>query len=276
MKYIKLTMITLLTSLTLFSQKKTFDKIENTEAIGVSDIKTTHLILKDKIIYLDLGSRYFVTDTINKIVKLKHIGGDFIEKDEEKKTNITIITDNGDYYAIPLYYDRDIVNTTYRLGYSDNNISSIRKEQEEDPLFTELCHFSRKAESNYSIKGNRDLLLCKVSGIYYRDDYIAIKLEIKNFSTIDLDIDHILFRFIKNKRFAKDIVFQERILRPVQVCNTSTKVKGGGGMDTYTFLFKKFTPNVDEDIQIEILEQNGGRSTTIDISRKKLLNPKII
>lgn len=264
-----------LISFTVFCQDANFDEIASTKPIPVSDIKTTHLILKDKIKYLDLGSRYFVTDTVANVIKIKHIGGDFIEKDEEKKTNITIITENGDYYAIPLYFYRDLKNTTYKLGYSKNNVASMNHKQDNTALY-EMCHFSKKASSNYNLKGNRDLLLSKVSGIYYRDDYIAIRLEIKNFSSIDLDIDHILFRFIKNKRYAPDVVYQERVLRPVQVCNSATKVKGAGGIDVFTFVFNKFTPNVDEDLQIEILEQNGGRSTTIDISRKKLLNPKVI
>lgn len=275
MKSVQLTLIMLMMHLTIFSQQTGFNEIESSQAIPVSDIKTTHLILKDKIKYLDLGSRYFVTDTIGNVIKIKHIGGDFVEKEEEKKTNITIITLNGDYYAIPLFFDRDIKTTTYKLGYSDNNIASITRKNNDAELY-EMCHFSKKAPSNYNIKGNRDLLLSKVSGIYYRGDHIAVRLEVKNFSTIDLDIDHILFRFIKNKRYAPDVVYQERVLRPIQVCNSTTKVRGTGGIEIFTFVFNKFTPNVDEDLQIEILEQNGGRSTTIEIPRKKLLNPKVI
>jgi len=275
MKRIQITIIILLISIKVMPQQANFDEIASTESIPVSDIKTTHLILKDKIKYLDLGSRYFVTDTIDNVIKIKHIGGEFIEKEEEKKTNITIITLNGDYYAIPLFFKRNIKTTTYKLGYSKDNIVSMATKENTTALY-EMCHFSKKASSNYNIKGNRDLLLSKVSGIYYRGDYIAIRLEVKNFSSIDLDIDHILFRFIKNKRYAPDVVYQERVLRSAQVCNSTTKVKGLGGNEIFTFIFKKFTPNVDEDLQIEILEQNGGRSTTIDIPRKKLLNPKVI
>jgi len=264
-----------LLSLKGFCQKPVFNEVESTDPIPVSDIKTTHLIFKDKIKYLDLGSRYFDTDTIGNVVKVKHIGGEYLEKPEEKKTNITIITENGDFYAIPLFFERDIKNTTFKLEHSNNFVADSNPKKDNPELF-EMCHFARKAESNYTINGKRDLLLSKVTGIFYRNDYLAIRIQIKNFSTIDLDIDHILFRFIKSKRFAADAVYQERVLRPLRACNETNKVKGHGGIEVYTFVFNKFTPNVDEDLQIEILEQKGGRSTTIDISRKKLLKPKVI
>ncbi|CAZ97242.1 DUF4138 domain-containing protein [Zobellia galactanivorans] len=269
--------ILLLISFNTYSQQEIFDEIESTKPIAISDIKTTHLIFKNKIKYLDIGSRYFVTDTIENIVKVKHIGGDFIEKNEEKKTNITIITQDGDYYSIPLFFERDITNTTYKLDHSQNNNNNILMKNEQKKMgIYEMCHFSRKEVSNYNIKGNRDLLLSKVSGIFYRGDYIAIRLEIKNFSTIDLNIDHFLFRFIKDKRYAQDMVYQERVLRPVLICNETDKVRGTGGIEVFSFVFEKFTPNNNEKLQIDIIEKNGGRSTTIVIPRKKLLKPRVI
>ncbi len=276
MRLIQLLLILLLISSNTYSQQEIFDEIESTKPIAISDIKTTHLIFNNKIKYLDIGSRYFVTDTIENIVKVKHIGGDFIEKKEEKKTNITIITQDGDYYSIPLFFERYITNTTYKLDELRNKNNVLMKNEQKKMGIYEMCHFSRKAVSNYNIKGNRDLLLSKVSGIFYRGDYIAIRLVIKNFSTINLNIDHFLFRFMKNKRYAQDIVYQERVLRPVLVCNETEKVRGVGGIEVFSFIFEKFTPNNDEKLQIDIIEKNGGRSTTITIPRKKLLKPKVI
>lgn len=260
---------------TCFSQNMTIQSVDSSEPIAVSDIKTTHFIFKDKIKYLDVGSRYFVTDTIENIVKVKHIGNGFTEKSEEKSSNLTVITHTGDFYSIPIFFLRDLTNTTYKFGYADNNFSSMNSSKGDTELF-EMCHFSKLAPSNVDLKGNRDLILAKITGIFYRDDYMAIRLVVKNFSTIDLDIDHFLFRFVKNKKFAKDEVYQERVLRPDKICNETLKVKGVGGVEIFNFVFKKFTPNMDEKLKLEIIEQSGGRSTTIAIPRKKLLNPKVI
>ncbi|UOB16662.1 DUF4138 domain-containing protein [Abyssalbus ytuae] len=270
-------LLLLLISSNAFPQQKIFEEIKSSKPIAISDIKTTHLIFNDKIKYLDIGSRYFVTDTIENIIKVKHIGGDFTEKDEEKKTNITIITRKGDYYSIPLFFERNIANTTYKLDpLSNKNNISMSQNQKKAAEYEMICHLSRKAADNYNIKGNRDLLFTKVSGIFYKENYIAIRIEVKNFSTIDLNIDHFLFRFIKNKRYAQDAVYQERVLRPVMVCNETDKVKGVGGIEVFSFIFEKFTPNDNEKLQVDIIEKNGGRSTTITIPRKKLLTPKLI
>ena len=275
MKAIIITVLITFLSFGVWAQEKSFDLIASTEPIPVSDIKTTHLILNSKIKYLDLGSRYFVTDTVANVVKVKHIGGDFLEKEEEKKTNITIITETGDYYAIPLYFYRDITNTTYKINTSSNKVGAANAIKKKDELM-DLCGRAEKAASNYNLKGNRDLVISKITGIYYREKYIAIRLEIKNFSTITLDIDHFLFRYKKNKRIAADAVYQERVLFPIKECNPSKQVSGAGGIETFTFIFNKFTPNEKEDLHVEIIETNGGRSTTIDIPRKKLLTPAVI
>lgn len=258
------------------AQKKDFKQIGSTEPIAVSDIKTTHLILNDKIKYLDIGSRYFVTDTLENIVKVKHIGGDFTKKEEEKKTNLTIITKDGSFYSIPLFFLREITNTTYRLNPNGSKSNISMKPDRKKMGKFEMCHFTQKAVSNYNIKGNRDLLFTKVSGIFYRGNYISIRVEVKNFSTIDLNIDHFLFRFVKDKRFARDAVYQERVLRPVLICNESDRVRGTGGIEVFSFVFEKFVPNDNEKLQMDIIEKDGGRSTTIKIPRKKLLKPQVI
>ncbi len=275
MKKVLVIVFMVLTCNASFSQDVMIETVKSSKPIAISDIKTSHFIFKSKIKYLDIGSKYFVTDTIENIVKVKHVGNGYTEKNEEKSSNLTVITQSGDFYTIPIYFKRDLVNTTYKFGYPQRNLSSVVAEEDNTPLF-EMCHFSKTAPSNVDIKGNRDLILAKITGIFYRENHLSIRLEVKNFSTIDLDIDHFLFRFIKNKRFAKDATYQERVLRPSKICNDTQRIKGTGGIEIFNFVFEKFTPNVDEDLILEIIEQAGGRSTTIEIPRKKLLKPKVI
>ncbi len=253
--------------------------LENFDPIPISDIKTTHLIFKDKIKYLDLGSRYFLSDSIGTIIKVKHLGEPYTEKEEQKESNLTVITQNDDYYSIPLYFKRNIKTTSYQIGKTSNSIRSDVSGDNglDQSLLYEICSSSTKTRSNQDIRGKRSLILAKISGIFYRENYMIIRAEIKNFSNIDLDIDHILFRFIKKKRIGrKDFVYQERVLHPVKICNSKTRVDRSGGIEVYTFIFKKFTPNQDEKLQVDILEKEGGRSTTIPIPKKKLLTPKVI
>ncbi len=279
MKSLFLTYILLVVSVSTFAQKNV-KTLKNHEPIAVSDIKTTHIIFKEKIKYMDLGSRYFVLDSIENILRLKHIGGEFTEEEEHKETNLTVMTKSGDYFSIPLYYKRNIKTTSYEFGKAKNSIDNKPNDASglDQSLLYEICAESTKTKSNQNIRGKRsNLILSKVSGIFYREDYMVMRVEVKNFATIDLDIDHILFRFIKKNKLAKkDFVYQERVLRPIKVCNAATRVDRSGGIEVYTFIFKKFTPNVDEKLHIDIIEKDGGRSSTIIVRKKELLSPKVI
>ncbi len=252
--------------------------IERKDPIEVSDIKTTHIILNEPIKYLDIGSRYFVTDTIENIIKVKHIGGGYTAKPEYKSTNLTLLTTSGNYYSIPLNYNRTTTQTTHVIDAPGYKVISPKAEEDlkQQELFNSLCVKSKLQVSECNIKSNADLLLTSVTGIFYKENYIVIRVSIKNFSTIDLDLDHILFRYKKKKKFAKNAVYQERVIYPVSECNLNTKISGSGGIQIYDFIFEKFVPNEKENVEVSILEKNGGRSTQITIPRKKIINPDVL
>ena len=221
------------------------------------------------------------------MIKVKHVGSGYTSRElGQANTNMTVITGGGDFYSIPLYYKREIKTSSYKFGVSENNFDiqdgnykGRSKQDDMDDIEMEalynMCNLSSKAENNINLKGNRDLILARIKGVYYQGDYIAMKLIVKNFSTIDLDIDQFLFRFMKRKRVAKNSLYQERQLVPLRICNKNRKLKGQGGVEVYNFIFKKFFANVDEDLQLDILEEGGGRSTTIEIPRKKLVKPGV-
>ncbi len=258
--------------------QKSRDVLQLQETIFVSDIKTTHLIFGEKIDYLDLGSPYFVADTLQTIIKVKHIGEDSGEPISQV-TNLTVITESGDFYSIPLRFNRDVENLTYRLRKSKESIAAIRKEKvikDEGELeiqkFVDRLQF---AESNADLSNRREDFEIKVDGIYYQRDYMALRVTLYNTSTIDLDIDQILFRLKLKKKVSPDYIYQERLVKPIEVVDEVHKIKGFTS-STMVMIFKKFTPNENENLIIDVLEAGGGRSSKLKITRKKLLNPKTI
>jgi len=83
--------------------------------IQVSDNKTTHLIFDEKVTYLDIGSPYFVADTIASMIKLKHIGEEPEDPDKSKASNLTVITESGTYYSLAMTYLRNPEILTYKM-----------------------------------------------------------------------------------------------------------------------------------------------------------------
>ena len=59
--------------------QKSLELIKPLQVLWVSDIKTTHLIFEKPITYVDLGSPYFVADTVQTLIKVRHIGEDVEE-----------------------------------------------------------------------------------------------------------------------------------------------------------------------------------------------------
>ncbi len=284
-KHIVLFILFFLCSQVSFAQE-ILEPLSQRQAIEVSDVKTTHIIFDEKIKYVDVGSTYFVADTIGNMLKLKHTGEE-LEDLKSQQANLTVINGKGSYYSIDMEYNRNPDITTYKAVetitkidyFAKENIYKIEKEERTAQDLQELCMLSESAPSTVKIKDNNDGLNLTLNGIYYRNfqNKMVLRVEIYNTSKITLDIDQILFRSkLKNHNAAKkDYVYQERILTPVKSCGEQRNIKLGETR-VLTFIFDKFTLNEDEILSLEVGEHAGGRSVNIRIPRKKLLFPEYI
>lgn len=261
---------------------RTMNPIVQQKTVYVSDINTTHLIFKDKIKYIDVGSPYFVVDTIQPMIKIKHIG-EGLKENKSTLTNLTVITKDGTFYSIPLSYNRYNKILTYVIdseGYSipshsaKSNQFAIKEEKDySSENLGNLCEKVTNAQSNLILKNVRDNLRIKISGLYYKEKYLAIKLKLKNAATIDLEIDDILVRMKRNRRFmASNFVYQERVIEPRFTCNTPGRLQGNQQQEII-LVMDEFSPNRDEKLYVDVYEKNGGRTVSICIPRKRLLTP---
>ncbi|OEK07356.1 hypothetical protein A8C32_18135 [Flavivirga aquatica] len=254
--------------------------LEKQDTLQVSDIKTTHLLFDQRIKYLDVGSPYFVADTTQQMVKLKHIGEELVDV-RSQVSNLTVITEDGGYYSLVLSYKRFLDNLTYKVKrtveFADAVKNEVEKEEEKSAELLSLCE---KLDKNFNNKihiknGKSGDIRIRVTGIFYIKEKIGLRLELKNESAIDFDIDNILFRTKLNKRLSKDYLYQERVIHPIHTCTEDFEIIGNGQKNV-TLLFDKFMLNEKEKLSIDIFETNGGRSASINIAREDLLKPKVI
>ena len=253
--------------------------LTNSDTLYVSDIKTTHLLFNESIQYVDVGSPFFVADTLQNMVRLKHIGEELTDI-KSLQSNLTIITDKGSYYSIFLGFNRYTENLNFEVNKSKQIIPSFKKQKdtqiEKAQELSSICSTIDELDSNLKIYNNtiKDDLDVKIVGFFYIEDKIAIKMELTNDSGIDFDIDQIIFRTKLDKKFSADYIYQERIITPINICNTNFEIVGNTH-NNFTFLFNKFMLNKNEQLYVDVFEQNGGRSATVCIPRKKLLKLKI-
>lgn len=252
---------------------------ETQDTLYVSDVKTTHLLFGERIKYVDIGSPYFVADTLKQMLRLKHTGEGLPEL-KSQLSNLTVITGSGSYYSVHLGYDRFADQLNFNVGKTPERVAFYKNEEQEQQRvrqeLTALCKALQEASPNVHIANKwGDDLFMVIRGIYYIDDKLGLKLELRNESPIDFEIDHILFRTKLNKRFTADYLYQERVVQPISNCGAYGTVSGQGSA-ILTFVFDKFSINKNERLALDVVEQNGGRSGTVDIPRRKLLQPKTI
>jgi hypothetical protein len=157
-----LILIIFITKLT-YSQKsddKTVNVISNQENLQISDIKTVHLVFKNKIKYLDVGSQFFITDTIGSIIKIKHTGKGLDQPEISHKSNLTVMTNDGFLYTFPIIYSRNIMYSSFRINDNVDVLTEYRKkvvkkvqDQLEDNL---LCNKFKHTKDFLKLKDKSD------------------------------------------------------------------------------------------------------------------------
>ena len=84
-------------------------------------------MFKNKIKYIDVGSQFFITDTIGSIIKIKHTGKGLEQPEISHKSNLTVLTDDGFLYTFPIIYSRDIMYSSFRINDNVDVLTEYRK-----------------------------------------------------------------------------------------------------------------------------------------------------
>jgi conjugative transposon TraN protein len=266
----------------LNAQDNAFKKrvIENQETLLVSDIQTTHLIFKDKIKYIDIGSSFFISDTIGAILKLKHTGQALDQLEISSKSNLTVITVDGKFYSFPIEYQRNLLHYSFHIKDNVDKLLSYRQKLEtvldQKNKINAICNRFINTRDQLRLKEKENGLIITILGIYFSDNYLAFKVALSNTSSIDYEIDNILVRTKLKKRVSPDFLYQEKIYEPVKICNNIEVLKGGNKNYTMILVFDKFTPKENEKLTFDVFEKNGGRFISINLPRRKLFNATVL
>lgn len=251
--------------------KKSLDSIAyGSSSIVVSDRVTTHLIFKNDINYVDIGSAAFAVDKLKNIVKIKCTE---LEKwNTADRSNITVLTTDGYYYSIWVSYKENPSVKTYIYAPEDSfKLNSF------DLLNNDNCKSILSKTSNFNKEHYNHKMKYEVNGIFYQNDQIVIRLKIENESNINFSTDSI--RFILTTRKKYNPINSLRTKEPIQyneksarfVCN-NTKDIPGKSSHTYLFGFSRFIPTDAELLEIKISEnKSGGRRGIIILKIKDFL-----
>ena len=267
-------------------RKITFDRMIPPYGLEVTYDKTVHIIFPTSIKYVDLGSPNLIAgkaDGAENVIRVKATVKDF-----RAETNLSVITDDGNFYTFNVKYAAEplILNVEMKDFIHDgssvnrpNNAMEIYLQDlgSESPklvrLIMESIHKNDKREVKH-IGSKRFGIQYLLKGIYTYNGLLYFHTEIKNQSNVPFDIDYITFKIV-DKKVAKRTAIQEQIILPLRAYNYITNVAGKKKERTI-FTMDKFTIPNDKQLVVELNEKSGGRHQSFVVENSDIVRAEVI
>lgn len=263
--------------------------VKGSYPLGVSEIKTIHVIFPSEIKEVDAGTANVIaqiTENFNNVLRIK------ANTDKHfSETNLTVLTADGGLYSFLTNYNRDPEILNINIG---NNLSS-------DVLSSKDLGINQFLKSNYLIAAlNQSANEIKFSmqksislkpfvrntgvrnqntsaflkGVYIYNGMMYFTIELVNDSEIDYSIDFIKL-YIKDKEVLKRMTIQEEELKIADRFPLDNVLKANTN-NTFSLATPLRTISDDKEFEFEIYEQNGGRHLRFSISPKVIAKAKTL
>ena len=257
--------------------------------------KTVHILFPSPVTYIDIGSMDIIAgkaDGAENVVRVKAAVRNFAAE-----TNLTVITEDGGFFTFDVHYAENPTVSTLNLTVQEPQTESMKKPaatSDYQPITSEgrvlLREVGREKpatvkrmlsdiyrQNRTDVKGIRTKkygIEIEVLGIYVFNDVIYIHTCISNDTNISFEVDSRRF-IVADRKLTKRTAQQQTPLEILRVCNDPAVVRGHQRQRT-VFALPKLTIPDDKVLLLEIIEKNGARHQTVEISAGELLDAKIL
>lgn len=248
---------------------------KNINTVTIPANATVHFVSPEPIEYVDISSPDIQGDLPEKKIFRLRPDSDKIHPGD--KFTITIVTLA--YISVykltiadPLSNDSSLQKGAYVISVNPNDAVQVNQS---DVLSNQQC-FDLAIKAIKKKRGIFDIdtkgygMKMYVTNIYSVGDYIMVRLEVKNKTRLQFDIDQIRFKII-DKHTVKATVSQDIELKPVySLYETNGKIITNKFNNFY--IFKKFTYPSQKLLEIELTEkQYSGRRLNLKIEYNQIL-----
>lgn len=268
------------------TKKISFDRMIPPHGLEVTYDKTVHIIFPSAVSYVDLGSANLIAgkaDGAENVIRVKSTVKDF-----RGETNLSVITDNGNFYTFNVRYAqeplllnvemKDFIHDGSEVNRPNNALDVYLTELgSESPKLVHIIMRSIHHENDREIKH----IGCKrfgvqylLKGIYTHNGLLYFHTEIKNQTNVPFDVDFITFKIV-DKKVAKRTAIQEQVIFPLRAFNYATRVAGRDSERT-VFTMNKFTIPDDKQLVVEMHEKSGGRHQSFIIENSDIETAEVI
>lgn len=259
--------------------------------------KTVHILFPSPVTYIDIGSMDIIAgkaDGAENVVRIKAAVKDFAAE-----TNLTVITEDGGFYSFDVYYAENPSVSTINLSLRQSGEAGqqqatrrdfpqpqgaegegrvlLRDVGREKPATIRRVLSDIYRQNRTDVKGIHSKkygIEVEVKGIYVHNDVIYIHAQIANATNISFEVDYRRF-VVSDRKLAKRTAQQQTVVEPLRVCNDIGTVRGRQ-RQRMVFALPKLTISDDKVLVLEIVEKDGARHQSVEISCKELLDAGIL
>lgn len=259
--------------------------------------KTVHILFPSPVTYIDIGSTDIIAGKAagaENVVRVKAAVRNFAAE-----TNLTVITEDGGFYTFDIRYAENPALSTVDLAaqkpqpHEAEELSAagipqpaatapegrvlLREVGREKPATVKRLLSDIYRQNRTDAKGIRTKkygIEVEVKGIYVHNDVIYIHTCISNGTNISFEVDTRRF-VVEDRRQARRTAQQRTALEILRVCNDPAVVRGHQRQRTVFALPKLTIPN-DKVLRLEIIERDGARHQSVEISAKALLDAELL
>lgn len=247
--------------------------------------KTVHLIFPAQIRYVDLGSSNLIAgkaEDAENVLRVKAAVRDFM-----KETNLSVICDDGSFYAFKVEYADEPKRLNIEMGDllhpGDLNMPLnktdiyLKELGNESPILVNLIMKTIWKNDKREIKhiGSKEFgVQFLLRGLYIHNGLLYFHTLVKNQSQMGINVEFITFKVI-DKKVAKRTAIQEQVLEPLRTYNDVARI-GGNQTVRSVYVLEQFTLPDDKQLIVTLFEQNGGRHQSFAVESEDLVRAKSI
>lgn len=250
-----------------------------TKNIEVGYDKTTFVVFGSALDFYDVGSEDLLFEVTAKpnIIKLKGAVEGFPE------TNVTVITKDGEYFSLIVKYNPNpkVLNYIFTKNGSPLLLTkeAVKEEKEQESIIKDLDYLESKiaGETPLNSLSTFDYKMgLAVSGIYVYKGNIYLSLVVTNRSSIDYNLDALMFSIQQKRKKRQSTTAQDLYLQPIQTKNTPKVFLANQEYNNIIVCFESFTISNDNIFAVELLEKEGSRNLKVALQSKNILSAKVI
>lgn len=267
-----------------WSQPFSYQEMIVPYGLEISFHKTSHLIFKSPIRYVDLGSNTIIAGKAKQAENVLRIKANKEYFDTE--TNLTVICEDGSFYAFNVKYadepeklNIDMNEVLLKNTRMQPNKQTVFFEElgSESPRWVDLVMrtiYEKNRTHIRHIGSKKSGIQFRLKGLYVEKGLLYFHTELKNHSKVPFEINFISFKIV-DKKLLKKTAMQEKQLQPVRIYHFVNQIEGKSKERSVFCLGKMTLPN-DKVLVVDVFEKNGGRHQSFQLENKDWIQAETI